>query len=290
VLAADHVYKMDYGPLLAQHVENNADLTIACIEIPLATASAFGVMQVGPDNEILAFAEKPAQPDPIPGHDDLAMASMGIYVFNTAFLVEQLKCDAALGELSDHDFGKNIIPNVLKDHRVFAYPFRKGNNAKMDYWRDVGTIDAYWQANMELVDVSPELNLYDREWPIWTYQEQGPPCKFVFDDEERRGMAVDSMISSGSIVSGAYIKHSLLFNDVRVESHSEIRDSVILHGVVIGRNCRITRAIINSGTIIPDNTTIGDNPELDGQRFYRSPGGVVLVTAEMMGQQVHFEE
>ncbi len=160
----------------------------------------------------------------------------------------------------------------------------------MDYWRDVGTIDAYWQANMELVDVSPELNLYDREWPIWTYQEQGPPCKFVFDDDERRGMAVDSMISSGSIVSGAYIKHSLLFNDVKVESHSEIRDSVILHGVVIGRNCRINRAIINSGTIIPDNTTIGENAVLDSQRFHVSPGGVVLVTAEMMGQQVHFEE
>jgi glucose-1-phosphate adenylyltransferase len=290
ILAADHVYKMDYGPMLAQHVETGADLTIACIEIPLSTASAFGVMKVGADNAILEFNEKPANPAPIPGKPGLAMASMGIYVFSAQFLVEQLKADAALGERSTHDFGKDVIPALLGKHRVFAYPFRQGGNDRMDYWRDVGTLDAYWQANMELVGVSPELNLYDREWPIWTHQEQLPPCKFVFDDEGRRGMAVDSMISSGSIVSGAYIKHSLLFNDVRVEARSEIRDSVILHGVVVGCDCQIRRAIIDSGTVIPANTQIGVNLEQDQQRFHVTPLGVVLVTAAMLGQQVNFEE
>jgi glucose-1-phosphate adenylyltransferase len=290
VLAADHVYKMDYGPMLARHVEQNADLTIGCIEIPLESASAFGVMKVSANNEILEFAEKPAQPQPIPGKPGTAMASMGIYVFSTAFLIEQLKRDAALGEQSTHDFGKDVIPGLLDHCRVYAYPFRQGDNNRMDYWRDVGTIDSYWQANMELVDVSPELNLYDDDWPIWTYQEQRPPCKFVFDDDNRRGMAVDSMIASGSIVSGAHIKHSLLFNDVRVESGSQIRDSVILHGVVIGRNCRIKRAIIDSGAVIPDGTSIGEDPQQDSARFSVSPGGVVLVTARMLGQQEHFED
>lgn len=290
VLAADHVYKMDYGPLLARHVEQNADLTIGCIEIPLESASAFGVMKVSANNEILEFAEKPENPQPIPGKPGTAMASMGIYVFSTAFLIEQLKRDAALGEQSSHDFGKDVIPRLLDHCRVYAYPFRQGDNNRIDYWRDVGTIDSYWQANMELVDVSPELNLYDDDWPIWTYQEQRPPCKFVFDDDDRRGMAVDSMIASGSIVSGAHIKHSLLFNDVRVESGSHIRDSVILHGVVIGRNCRIKRAIIDSGAVIPDGTSIGEDPQQDSARFSVSPGGVVLVTARMLGQQEHFED
>ena len=289
ILAADHVYKMDYGSMIAHHVENNADMTIACIEIPIETASAFGIMSASDSGQINEFDEKPLRPQSIPGNPDLALASMGIYVFNTEFLLDQLIQDAERGEESSHDFGKDIIPRVINDHRAFAYPFRKGEGKEQAYWRDVGEIDAYWQANLELIDVSPELNLYDKEWPIWTYQQQSPACKFIFDDENRRGMAVDSMISSGSIVSGAYVKHSLLFDDVMVKSYSEIRDSVILHGVTIGKNCKINRAVIDNGVVISDGTIIGENLEEDKKRFYVSPKGVVLVTAEMLGQNMYFD-
>tara|TARA_R110002110_G_scaffold167482_1_gene368511 strand:- start:62502 stop:63743 length:1242 start_codon:yes stop_codon:yes gene_type:complete len=283
ILAADHVYKMDYGPMLAHHVENNADLTIACIEIPIETASSFGIMKINANNRIEEFSEKPLHPQALPDNPDLALASMGVYVFNTEFLIDLLIQDAGLNEESSHDFGKDIIPGVINNYKAFAYPFRKGEGKERAYWRDIGEIDAYWQANLELIGVSPELNLYDKAWPIWTYQQQSPPCKFVFDDENRRGMAVDSMISSGSIVSGAYLKHSLLFNDVMVDSYSYIRDSVILHDVKIGRNCRINRAVINDGVVIPDDTIIGEDIEQDKERFYVSPKGVVLVTAEMLG-------
>lgn len=284
VLAADHIYKMDYGPMLAHHVENDADLTIGCIEIPIESAHAFGVMGIDSENRILQFNEKPQHPEAIPGKPALALASMGIYVFNTAFLMHQLQLDAERGEQSSHDFGKDIIPSLISRSKVFAFPFTQGENEKKAYWRDVGTVDAYWQANLELIDVSPELNLYDKEWPIWTYQQQGPACKFVFDDDDRRGMAIDSMVASGCIVSGACIKHSLLFNDVRVDSYTTIRDSVILQNVEIGKNCRITRAIIDCGVMIPDNTVIGEDMDLDRARFHVSPKGVVLVTSEMLGQ------
>lgn len=286
ILAADHVYKMDYGPMIARHVENDADLTIACIEIPVEEASEFGIMSIGADNEVLKFSEKPDYPDPLPENEKIALASMGIYIFNAEFLISQLTLDAKLGDLSSHDFGKNVIPQAVNQFRVFAFPFRESDSEKMAYWRDVGNIDAYWQANLELVDVSPELNLYDKDWPIWTYQEQSPPCKFVFDDDHRRGSAVDSMISSGSIISGAYIKHSILFNDVTVNEHTIVRDSVILNDVKIGRHCKILHAVISTGTVIPDNTIIGEIPEDDRRRFYLSPAGVVLVTSEMVEQQI----
>jgi glucose-1-phosphate adenylyltransferase len=289
VLAADHIYKMDYGPLIASHVENEADLTIGCIEVPVSSAHAFGVMSVGPDDRVLEFNEKPCAPCAMPGKPDTALVSMGIYIFNADFLIRELMRDASLDEDSTHDFGHDIIPHAIQRNRVFAHPFRQGGNARNAYWRDVGTVDAYWQANLELTGVTPELNLYDKDWPIWTYQEQAPPCKFVFDDDNRRGVAIDSMVSSGSIISGANVKRSVLFNDVMVESGSIIRDSVILHGARIGRHCRIRKAILDNSVILPDNTIIGEDPAQDSRYFHVSPGGVVLVTPEMLGQKIHFE-
>ena len=288
VLAADHIYKMDYGPMIASHVENEADLTIGCIEVPLASASAFGVMSLGPDDRVLEFTEKPLHPHAMPGKPEVAMVSMGIYIFNTAFLLEELIRDANLDEDSTHDFGRDVIPHAIQRNRVFAYPLRQGGNDRKAYWRDVGTVDAYWQANLELTNVTPELNLYDKDWPIWTYQEQSPPCKFVFDDDDRRGVAIDSIVSSGSIISGANVKRSVLFNDVLVESGSVIRDSVILHGARIGKHCRLSKTILDNGVKLPDGTIIGENPEHDRQHFHVSPGGVVLVTPEMLEQRVHF--
>ncbi|MEX2470055.1 MAG: glucose-1-phosphate adenylyltransferase [Pseudohongiellaceae bacterium] len=287
ILAGDHVYKMDYGPMLAFHVENNAELTVGCIEIPLDEASAFGVMRVADDKRINSFAEKPQRPAPIPGKPARALASMGIYVFSTAFLVEQLIRDAELREESSHDFGRDIIPSVIAGHRVFAYPFRSGGSNTQAYWRDVGTVDTYWQANLELIDVTPELNLYDKQWPIWTYQEQNPPAKFVFNEAKRRGIAVDSMIAGGAIISGASILHSLLFSDVTVDAFSEVEDSVVLPEVTIGKNCKIKKTIIDKGAVIPDGMTIGYDRAADKDRFHVSPGGVVLVTPEMLGQRLH---
>lgn len=286
ILAGDHIYKMDYGPMLAYHVEHEADLTIGCFEVPLETAKAFGVMAVDGEWRVTGFTEKPPQPDPIPGRPNEALASMGIYVFNTKFLFEQLVRDAeSVG--SDRDFGKNIIPSVIHKYRVFAYPFRDPITGSQAYWRDVGTVDSYWSANMELIGVTPELNMYDNEWPIWTYQEQLPPAKFVFDDDDRRGKAVDSMVSGGCIISGGAVRHSLLFSNVRVNSYSKVEDSVILPDVTIGERCRITKAVIDKGCIIPDGTIIGENLEQDAKRFHVSEGGVVLVCPEMLGQEIH---
>ncbi len=287
ILAGDHIYKMDYGPMLAYHLEKSADLTVGCIEVPIGEASAFGVMQVDLDQRITAFQEKPVAPRPIPGKPDKAMASMGIYVFRTDFLMEKLHEDAALGDDSSHDFGKDIIPSLIARHQVHAYPFSSQVPGTQAYWRDVGTVDSYWQANMELIGVSPELNLYDKDWPIWTHQEQVPPSKFVFDDEGRRGMAVDSMVSGGSIIAGATIRHSLLFNNVMVDDFSMIQDSLVLPEVTIGKNCHIRKAIIDRGARIPDNSCIGLDPMEDQRRFHISPGGVVLVTPEMLGQHIH---
>jgi len=286
ILAGDHIYKMDYGPMLASHVDNGADLTVGCIEVPLERARQFGVMSVNDEGRITEFAEKPASPVPVPGRDDAALASMGIYVFSTRFLYEQLVRDAD-SPGSSHDFGKDIIPQAIKRYRVFAYPFRDVQTGRQSYWRDVGTVDAFWEANLELIGITPDLNLYDENWPIWTYQEQLPPAKFVFDDEERRGTAVDSMVSGGCIVSGATVRHSLLFSNVRVNSFSSVRDSVILPNVEIGRHCRIKRAVIDKGTRVPDGMVIGEDPVEDARRFYVSPGGVVLVIPEMLGQELH---
>jgi glucose-1-phosphate adenylyltransferase len=286
MLAGDHIYKMDYGPMLAHHVEKRANLTVACVEVPLNEARGFGVVTVDDEQRVIGFAEKPQHPQPIPGRSDAVLASMGVYVFSVDFLCEQLVKDADRTG-SSHDFGKDLIPSVIDKHRVVAYPFVDVQRGKQAYWRDVGTLDSYWQANMELVSVTPQLNLYDGTWPIWTYQEQLPPAKFIFDDDDRRGMAVDSMVSGGCIISGAHLQRSLLFSDVKVNSYTQLLDTVVLPEVNIGRSCRITKAVIDKGCKIPEETVIGEDPEADAKRFYVSEKGVVLVTPEMLGQPLH---
>lgn len=283
ILAGDHVYKMDYGTMLAAHVEQEAEITVGCIETPLEEATAFGVMAMDRDHRITEFAEKPANPKPIPGNPDRALASMGIYVFSAQVLFEELNRDHER-EDSGHDFGKDIIPSLLERRRVMAFPFRDPVQDREAYWRDVGTIDSLWEANLELTAVSPELNLYDREWPIWTYQEQLPPAKFVFDGEDRRGMAVDSMVAGGCVISGALVRHSLLFSQVHVHSHAEIVDSVIFPDVDVGRSCKIRRAVIDRGCRLPEGMQIGYDLERDAEKFYVSPKGIVLVTPEMLKQ------
>ena len=286
ILAGDHIYKMDYGTMIAHHVESGADMTVGCIEVDLETAREFGVMAVNDDGHVIEFAEKPEHPKHVPGDPTQALASMGIYVFNRAFLFEQLIKDADT-PASTHDFGKDIIPKVIKSYRVMTYRFRDPESGKQAYWRDVGTVDAFWQANLELIGITPELNLYDKSWPIWTYQEQLPPAKFVFDDDDRRGMAVDSMVSGGCIISGSVVRNSLLFSNVRVHSYSTVHDSVVLPDVDIGRNCRISRAVIDRGCLVPEGTVIGEDPAQDAKRFYVSKKGVVLVTPEMLSQERH---
>ncbi len=287
VLAGDHIYKMDYGAMLADHVEKNADLTIGCIEVSLQDATAFGVMDVDDNRRVRAFVEKPEHPPLMPGRTNTALASMGIYIFNAGFLFEQLLKDADT-KGSTRDFGKDIIPAVIDKYIVNAYPFLDLQSGEQSYWRDVGTIDAYWSANMELIGVNPDLNLYDKGWPIWTYQAQTPPAKFVFDNDERRGQAVDSMVSGGCVISGAKVRHSLLFSNVRVNSYTTLEDTIVLPEVNIGRHCRITKAIIEKGCEIPEGTVIGENKEEDKSRFHVSPGGVVLVTTDMLGQKRHY--
>lgn len=286
VLAGDHIYKMDYGPMLAAHVANNADMTIGCIETPIDSARSFGVMSVNEECAVVDFNEKPENPQPLPGRSDVALASMGIYVFDTQFLFEQLVKDADLPS-STHDFGKDIIPQAINRYRVYAYPFRDPDTGRSAYWRDVGTIDAFWEANMELIGVTPEFNMYDEQWPIWTYQAQLPPAKFIFNDEGRRGMAVDSMVSGGCIVSGALVQHSLLFSDVHVQAYSTVEDCVVLPDVEIGERCRLKKVVVDKGCRIPDDTIIGEDPVEDARRFYVSDKGVVVVTPEMLGQDYH---
>lgn len=286
ILAGDHIYKMDYGPMIAYHVEKGADLTIGCIEVPVDEAKAFGVMGVAGEGRVNMFLEKPDAPPEIPGNSGKALASMGIYVFNTKFLFEQLIYDAD-DPHSDHDFGKNVIPRVINRYQVFAYPFRDVQNNTQAYWRDVGTIDSYWAANLELIGVTPDLNLYDTDWPIWTHQEQLPPAKFVFDDEDRRGMAVDSMVSGGCIISGALVRHSLLFSNVIVNEHASVENSVILPNVVVNKKVKIRNAVIDKGCVIPEGMQIGYDPVADKQRFEVSPNGIVLVTPDMLGQRLH---
>ncbi len=287
ILAGDHIYKMDYGPMIAQHVENGADMTVGCLEVDLQAARAFGVMTTDEEGRVVEFHEKPETPAPMHGSEDTALASMGIYVFNTRFLFEQLIKDAD-NVHSSHDFGHDIIPSIISRYRVFTYPFRDERSNQQAYWRDVGTVDAFWAANLELIGVTPELNLYDEEWPIWTYQEQMPPAKFIFDDEERRGMAVDSMVSGGCLISGSKVRHSLLFSNVKVNSYSVLQDAVVLPDVEIGRYCRIQSAVIDKGCRIPAETVIGEDLDKDSERFHVTPGGVVLVTPEMLGQELHY--
>lgn len=287
ILAGDHIYKMDYGTMLAKHVETNSDITVGCVDMPIENASAFGVVGIDKEHRINSFTEKPKHPEPIPGKQDKALCSMGIYIFNTELLYELLIHDADAAQ-SSHDFGKNIIPYAINKYRVYAYRYTKAHSDIQAYWRDVGTVDSFYEANLELIGITPELNLYDDQWPIWTSQEQLPPAKFIFDDDDRRGMAVDSMVSGGCIISGAHVGHSLLFSNVAVDDYSWIDSAVILPDVHIGENCKIYHAVIEKNCIIPDGTIIGLNEEEDKKRFHVTPKGVVLVTPEMLGQVVHY--
>jgi glucose-1-phosphate adenylyltransferase len=281
VLAGDHIYKMDYGPMIGYHVEKEADITVGVVEVPRDRAREFGVMTVDDSTRVVRFQEKPEDPEPMPGRPEVALASMGIYVFNPRLLERLLREDAAKPD-SAHDFGRNVIPDAIDKLRVFAYPFEDVRTKAQNYWRDVGTVEAYYEANMELVRVSPELNIYDEQWPIWTYQEQLPPAKFVFDDQERRGQAVDSMVSGGCIISGSRVANSLLFSNVRVHDYSHVERSVILPRVRIGERCVIRDAIIDSGTVIPDGMQIGVDKEADRARFHVTEGGIVLATSKML--------
>ncbi len=285
VLGGDHVYKMDYGTMLAAHVSNEADVTVGCMPVPIEKASAFGIMEVDSGNRIVDFTEKPAHCQGMPDAPDTALASMGIYVFNTDFLLSRLLVDATRDD-SSHDFGKDIIPAAVADARTFAFQFRTTRNGPPAYWRDVGDIDSYWEANLELTDIDPELDVYDQRWPVITWQSQAPPAKFVLDESSRRGMAVNSMVAGGCIVSGALIKHSLLSSHVTVDEGSVIEDSVILNHVRIGRDVYIRRAVVETGCILEDGLRIGEDPSADARRFEVSAAGIVLVTPEMLGQEV----
>jgi len=281
VLAGDHIYKMDYGPMIAYHVEKNADITVGVVEVPVKRAREFGVLSVTEWNRVVQFTEKPANPAPMPGRADTALASMGIYVFNARLLEKLLSADAAR-EDSQHDFGRNIIPAALAELQVFAYAFQDVRTRAQAYWRDVGTLDGFYEANMELVYVDPELNIYDEEWPIWTYQLQRPPAKFVLDEEGRRGTAINSLVAGGCIISGALVRQSLLFSDVHIEERSVVHTSVVLPGVSVGRDCVIQRAILDEGCMVPDGTRIGVDLAADSSRFEVTESGVVLVTPEML--------
>jgi glucose-1-phosphate adenylyltransferase len=287
ILAGDHIYKMDYGDMIRAHLDTNADLTVGCIPVPLRDAPHFGVIQVDAQNRIVRFLEKPREAPPMPGDPHHFLASMGIYVF-TARLMYELLCQDATRSDSDHDFGKNIIPGMIESNRVHAYRFRDKNRKAVPYWRDVGTLDAYYQANMDLVEIDPVLNLYDREWPIRTNQPQLPPPKFVFSDEgprdqARRGEAHDSMVCQGCIISGGHVRRSILSSNVRVNSYAVVENSILFEGVDVGRQCRIRRAIIDKDVKIPPNTTIGYDLEHDRQRGFQmtDQGVVVIAKAEL---------
>jgi glucose-1-phosphate adenylyltransferase len=286
ILAGDHIYKMDYGQMLACHVKNNADMTVACINVPLEEAKSFGVMAVNEEDRIIEFAEKPANPKHMPGDPTHALASMGIYVFSAEFLYEQLIRDANDNE-STHDFGGDMIPFLISRARVYAHRFADscvGARNDIHYWRDVGTVDAYWEANMELTRVIPELNMYDNIWPIWTYQEQLPPAKFVFNDDGRRGSATDSLVSGGCLISGSSVTSSVLFSNVRVHSFADIEGAVILPNAVIHRHVKLKNVVIDKGVHVPEGMEIGFDLKADKKRFYVSEKGTVLVTREMLGQ------
>jgi glucose-1-phosphate adenylyltransferase len=285
ILAGDHVYKMDYEIMLQEHVETGADVTVGCIEAARSKASGFGVMHVDADDRIVDFLEKPEDPPPIPGKPDAALASMGIYVFGTEFLIDVLERDAAEPS-SKHDFGGDVIPGLVPAARVMAHRFHKScvrsKGEVESYWRDVGTVDAYWEANVDLTRVTPSLNLYDRDWPIWSYIEHAPPAKFVFDDDGRRGVAIDSLVSNGCILSGGKVRNSLLFTGVRVHSHSEVEEGVVLPHADIGRRARLKRVVIDRGVRIPDGLVVGEDPRRDAQRFHRTKAGVTLITKGML--------
>jgi len=286
VLAGDHVYKMNYAVMLADHVALGRDVTVGCIEVDREEAKAFGVMAIDERRNITDFVEKPADPPPLPGKPDRALASMGIYIFNARYLYKELQRDMEDPD-STHDFGKDIIPRAVRNGRAAAHPFELsavGRRLGLEpYWRDVGTLDAYWDANIDLTATDPLLNLYDTRWPIWTYQPQLPPAKFVHNHEDRRGLAIESTVSGGCIVSGSVFR-SLLFSNVRVHSFAKVNWSVLLPSVTVGRGARLTRVIVDRGCQIPEDMVIGENAEEDTQRFHRTDTGIVLVTREMLGK------
>ena len=285
VLAGDHVYKMDYEPMLQQHVTSGADVTVGCIEVPRAEASGFGVMDVDASDTILSFQEKPAVPPAMPGKPEMALASMGIYVFETQFLFDLLREDA-VDLNSTHDFGKDLIPRIVKGGKAVAHPFERScvlsTAEAVPYWRDVGTIDSYFSANIDLTDVVPDLDLFDQNWPIWTYSEMIGPAKFVHDVDGRRGAALSSVVAGGSIISGSILRRSLVFTNVRVHSYSDITNAVILPDVHIGRGAHLRNVIVERGVRIPDGLVVGEDPVLDAQRFRRTTGGICLITQPMI--------
>ena len=293
ILGGDHVYKMDYSKLIADHVKKSADMSVACLTIPLEETSEFGIMSIDDEWRVTSFTEKPKPENatPIPDQPGQALASMGIYVFNASFLFEQLIRDHNENS-SSHDFAKDLIPYQVPRYRVFAHRFVDScvniASSGVPYWRDVGTVDAYWEANLDLTNLIPDLNLYDEEWPIWTHQEQLPPAKFIFDNEDRTGQARDSMVSGGCIISGAMVRRSLLFSNVHVRSYSNIEDSVILPNVDIGRNVRFKRVVVDKNCVIPEGLTVGLDREEDRKRFYVTDKGITLITPEMLGQKIHY--
>jgi glucose-1-phosphate adenylyltransferase len=285
ILAGDHIYKMDYSVMLEDHVANGKGVTVGCIEVPRMEAVGFGVMAIDEQRNVLEFVEKPADPPAMPGHPDKALASMGIYIFSADYLYRLLEEDAA-DPGSDHDFGKDLVPKAVREGQALAHPFSMSAVANppysQAYWRDVGTVDAYWAANLDLASTTPELNMYDKDWPIWTYQEQLPPAKFVHNEDGRRGMALNSLVSGGCIVSGSTLSNSVLFSNVLVRSYSTIDQAVVLPDVQIGRGCRLSKVVIDRRCRVPEGLVIGEDPELDAKRFYRTENGVVLVTRKML--------
>lgn len=285
ILAGDHIYKMDYELMLQQHCQSGADVTVACMEVPRLEASGFGVMAVDAQDRITDFVEKPADPPAMPGRPDVALASMGIYVFNTSLLIEQLRRDAA-DPNSARDFGKDIIPYLVRHGNAVAHRFSdscvRAPEEREAYWRDVGTVDAYWEANIDLTDVVPKLDLYDHSWPLWTYSEVTPPAKFVHDEEGRRGEAISSLISGDCIISGASIRNSLVFTGVRAHSFATLEQAVILPRCKISRNARLTKVVVDAGVHIPDGLVVGEDPVLDARRFRRTESGVCLITQPMI--------
>ena len=288
VLAGDHIYKMDYSIMVKDHAERGLGCTVGCIEVPRMEATAFGVMAINEDRSITAFLEKPADPPAIPGNPDVALASMGIYVFDSQYLYELLEADS-LNPDSDHDFGKDIIPRAVAEGRALAHPFglscvTRGprRTETKAYWRDVGTIDAFWAANLDLASITPELDIYDTDWPIWTYQRQLPPAKFVLDRDGKNGMTFNTIVSGGCIVSGSSVSNSVLFSNVRIHSFCDITEAVLLPDVEIGRGARLRKVVIDRGCTIPDDMVIGENAVDDAARFERTEAGVTLVTREML--------
>ena len=285
VLAGDHIYKMDYSRMLESHRSSGAQCTVACTEVPRCDACGFGVLKTDRSGRIVDFIEKPPNPPAMPDKPDRSLASMGIYIFNTSFLFEQLEKDIVKSD-STHDFGKDVIPEIVRNGQACAHPFSlscvSSASEAETYWRDVGTVDAYWEANIDLTMPTPALDMYDTSWPIWTYQEQLPPAKFIFDSDDRRGMAIDTIISGGCIVSGSPVRRSVLFSKVRVNSFCKVEGAVLLPGVIIGRHARLNNVVVDSGCRIPEGMVIGESPDDDARRFHRTERGITLVTQEMI--------